>query len=230
MDDKDIVRKFKRNKIKTALICIALVAAALVGGKAALWIDDLITPEPDTVETSQIREEIEPVLMAVSYKYNFTEILHHSDAKGIDVPVVKDLLENNYVATIEGTAFIGIDMDANKDVVDFEVGSNAQGELTEVKVTLPKSEVFALQIDESSLVVYEDRGGVIPFVNDITKEDTQELRKKAQEQQTQQVIDNGLLELSDERIREIVTAQIKSAHGDAVEVNVEFVDREKNAK
>lgn len=225
MSDEKIIKHVKRNKITLALLCIALLVAVVLGGFGGYKIARLLTPASPEVETDQIREEVEPVLMAVSYKYNFTEILHHSDSMNVKLPVLDDLLKNNYVATIEGTAFIGIDMESDASAVKYEVVKASDGTLQEVKITMPKSEVFAVDIDEDSIEVYEDRGALVPLVNDISKEDVQKLRKKMRKEQIQQVKDNDLLRLSDERIREIVTAQIKSAHGEDVEVNIEFVDK-----
>ena len=203
----------KKNNTIAKLIAILLFAVLFI--VAGYQLSDFINKDTTKTSTDSIREEIVPVAELVAYEYNFTQILYFSDSnvfQGIEIPLTK----NTYIATIDGTAYIGVDTER----IECDTETGADGTLSCVTVKLPHSTIYDVAIDHDSLQKYEEKRGLF---NPITTDDYNSLLAKAEKAQEQKVIEGGLLERSDERVEKILSDHIKSVYGEDIEVVFEYV-------
>lgn len=198
----------KAKLILAAVLAIALIVLLLVGN-----VYQFVTKQTQQVTTDSLREEIVPVAKMTTYEYNFTQIMAIDDT-GNPWELKNPITSKLYVATVDGTASIGVD--AEKIECDSSMGVN--GTLKSVSITLPHSEILSIDIDQSTLHPYADEG----TFNKASKDDLNELYIKARQDQTDKVGDSGMLDKSDERVKELISNQIQSLYGNDVEVNVQF--------
>lgn len=231
-DEKDHPKKSGKKKKKgmkkarktatRVLIGIIVVAAVALCGFAGWWLNDVFQ-EDDPAEVYSIRQEILPVLKVSTYEYNFTKVLKYSDSNqlfSLDVPFT----DNMYIATIEGTAQIGVDLsEDDEQYFDVQEETDENGQLTGEVVTLPHSEVLevALHNDTVEVLYSKDR-----LFNHVTTDDFNSLLVDAEQQARDEIEDGDTLEKSDERMEELVVKLVHSLVGDDVTVTVNFVDKD----
>lgn len=203
-------------KIVIGVILAIIIVLLLVG---TWWLSAWVNRPTEEKDTYSIREQITEVAELTTYDYNFTQVLYYS-SKNTNTPFSIEIpfSENKYIATIEGTASVYTDLDQ----VSFDPTYSLFDMLISVDITLPHAQIKQpIALDFSTLNVLEDRNG---FLNDITDQQKNDLLVQTYEDQTEKIINSGLLEKADERVQELIATQLKNTYGDNVFVNFKFVD------
>lgn len=128
-----------------------------------------------------------------------------------------------YVATIDGKADIGLNVDDENLKVKVHRSKNNESVIKSVNVTLPHSEIVTLSTDPNSLKKYVEDNGFLNW-NQVSTDDLNKLLQQADKDQRQKVQESGMLEKSDERAVKLVKKQVSTFCGPDVRVNVEFED------
>lgn len=203
-------------KIIVALLVLGLIAAC--GGCVYLWL----MRDQTVISDDSIREEIKPVTKLLTYEYDFTQVLYIDDAGnlfGFNNPFTT----KRYVATIDGKADIGLNVDDENLKVKVHRSKNNESVIKSVNVTLPHSEIVTLSTDPNSLKKYVEDNGFLNW-NQVSTDDLNKLLQQADKDQRQKVQESGMLEKSDERAVKLVKKQVSTFCGSDVRVNVEFED------
>lgn len=203
-------------KIIVALLALGLIAAC--GGCVYLWL----TRDQTVISDDSIREEIKPVTKLLTYEYDFTQVLYIDDA-GNPFGFNNPFTTKRYVATIDGKADIGLNVDDENLKVKVHRSKNNESVIKSVNVTLPHSEIVTLSTDPNSLKKYVEDNGFLNW-NQVSTDDLNKLLQQADKDQRQKVQESGMLEKSDERAVKLVKKQVSTFCGPDVRVNVEFED------
>lgn len=127
------------------------------------------------------------------------------------------------MATIDGKADIGLNVDDENLKVKVHRSKNNESVIKSVNVTLPHSEIVTLSTDPNSLKKYVEDNGFLNW-NQVSTDDLNKLLQQADKDQRQKVQESGMLEKSDERAVKLVKKQVSTFCGPDVRVNVEFED------
>lgn len=203
-------KKLSRLKMVIIITLLAVACAALLG----LNVYQFLTKDTARTSANAIREQIVPVAKMTTFEYNYTEILAIDDA-GNPLNIKNPLTSKLYIATVEGTASVGV----NVEKLECTPTVNNEGVLQSVTVTLPHSEVLSNHVEPETLHPYADQG----TFNKTSKDDLNALYVQAQETQLEKVKNSDMLTDSDDRISQLITQQIQSIHGDKVRVDITFV-------
>lgn len=213
MSDKSEIKKLSKAKMMVIITLLAAACVLLLGLNAYQFL----TKDTGSTSSDSIREEIVPVAKMTTYEYNFTQVMDLNDP-GNPFEFKNPITSKLFVATVEGTSSIGV----NTENLTCEPMSGPGGALETVSVTLPHSEILTMDINPDTLKIYADEG----LFNKATKEDLNNLYVQAENEQREKIMSSNLLSKSDERISQLITSQIKAAHGEDVKVSVTFIDSE----
>lgn len=181
-----------------------------------------MTRDQTVISDDSIREEIKPVTKLLTYEYDFTQVLYIDDV-GNPFGFNNPFTTKRYVATIDGKADIGLNVDDENLKVKVYRSKNNESVIKSVNVTLPHSEIVTLSTDPNSLKKYVEDNGFLNW-NQVSTDDLNKLLQQADKDQRQKVQESGMLEKSDERAVKLVKKQVSTFCGPDVRVNVEFED------
>lgn len=208
----------KEKSIPTKGIVIITLLCVALAGSIAFHLYSEATRDKKVVTTDSIREEIVPVAKLTTFEYNFTQIMYLSDSNNI-LNIDNPITTKRYVATIDGTVPIQIDAEQ----ISCEVEANDDGTLKKVSVTMPHSTVGDVYLDHDTLKKYVEENGIFNFFQ-VSTDDLNALYAQAEKDQTVKAEESGILEKSDERAEGLIENQIKSLHGEDIEVEFEFIE------
>ena len=174
--------------------------------------------EKKRIQTDIIREEVKQISKYSAYENNYTSILFYSEQNkifGIDIP----LTENRLIATIDGKMNIGID----GEKVDFSVKTDSEGNVTEVDLLVPHSEILDNFTDQDTLQIYDEKKNIF---NPVEVEDYSRLIVDSEKKEEEKVLRSDLLERSDERIRQLLTSYLQGVYREDIKINFEYVETE----
>lgn len=202
--------------IKANLIACLLGLALLV---SLSWNAQLfLTRNPTVVTDDAIREEIVPIAKLGTYEYNFTELMHLDKANN-PIGWKNPITSSRYLATIEGDVLIGVDVGK----MEIKTARNPKDELTSIAITLPHSKAGNPNLYQDTLVKYVEDKGIFDLFKPST-DDLNELLTVAENNQLEKIEASGLLEESDKRVANLLTAFVQSTYGRNVDVSVDFDD------
>lgn len=219
MEEKSLAeRKFVvKGKLAKLGIILTLAVLLTVGLFAGYKIGEWMSRDKSVLEVDDVREELVPVARLATYEYNFTEVLHLSDAHRVlnfDIPFT----DKHYVATVEGSVLVGLE---DAELVECGLEKDAEGFVKAVKVKLPHCSAWNASIDHESLNVLVDLKGV---ANTVNKEELNDLYIATEERQEAKAETEGVLEKADERLKELLTAHIRALYGEWVDVSYEYFE------
>lgn len=222
---KGLFWKFRRNLTVFGLIILVILIVACTmlikdGRKKKEKLKELEATieemEKKRIQTDIIREEIKQISKYSAYENNYTSILFYSDQNqifGIDIP----LTENRLIATIDGKMNIGID----GEKVNFSTKTDAQGNVTEIHLSLPHSEILDNYTDQETLQIYDEKKNIF---NPVKVADYSGLIVDSEKKEEEKVLRSDLLEKSDERIRQLMTSYLQGVYGEDIKINFEYTE------
>lgn len=178
----------------------------------------LITRNPTVITDDSIREEVVPIAKLGTYEYNFTELMHLDKANN-PIGWKNPVTSSRYLATIDGDVLIGVD--AGK--IQIKTSRGIEDELKSIEITLPHSQPENPNLYQDTLVKYVEDKGIFDWFKPGT-DDLNELLKIAETNQLEKIKESGLLEESDKRVGDLLTAFVKNTYGQNIDVKVNFDD------
>ncbi len=173
--------------------------------------------ERSQLELDTIREEVKQISQYSVMEYSYTSIVRISDKKtinGIEIP----LTENMLIATVDGKMNIGI----NGDDVGFTERKDADGKVTEVRLTIPHAEIQDNYTEAESFKIYDERHNIF---NPVKVADYNDKVVEAQEKEKQKVQESDMLGRADERIKYLLSAHFQALYGNSVKITCEFFEK-----
>ncbi len=209
-----IMRKIKRYETPIAVIITAIVVVLLIWGGRKLY--NFVTEDKTVISNASIREMVMETEILQPCEYNFTQLLFTSDS-GNPINLYNPITSNLYVATIDGSIPVLVDLANAKQTVDRDL----EGNPTKVTYELPHAYPGAVALDESTTKKYVEQAGILDY-NKVSADDVTNLRQQAQEDQVAKLCASGLLERAEKRTTELITNRVQSLVGKDVEVKVTF--------
>lgn len=204
--------RFVKNNLLACLLGIALVIS--LAGNAHLFL----TRNPTTITDDAIRDEVVPIAKLGTYEYNFTELMYLDKANN-PIGWKNPVTSSRYLATIDGNVLIGVDAGR----MQIETTRNPDDELKSVEITLPHSQAGNPNLYQDTLVKYVEDKGIFDLFKPST-DDLNELLQVAESNQLEKIKASGLLEESDKRVTDLLTAFVKNTYGRDIDVTVSFDD------
>ena len=210
--------KLLGNKWSSMIIVALFILLLLSLGANVKGALSQASQEGTRASNDSIREEIVPVARLAVFDYNFTQVLALSESGNI-FNIYNPVTSKRYVATIDGS--VPIEVDAER--IDVSVTYGGGGELQGVVVTLPQCEVGNFSLDHSTLKEYVTDNGLFN-INPVTTVDFNELERQTQEDQRLKLEESGMIDRADERVQDLIRAQIEASHGEDVEVSFDYIE------
>lgn len=213
---KGTMFRLKDKVVSIAIIAILLVVCGFLLSRIIDLRKAVAEMESRQVQIDSIREEVREISKYTVYEYNYTAIIHFSDSntfKGFRIP----LTGNNFIATIDGKMDIGI----NAELVEMEEKKDAEGNVTQVVLSVPYSEIMDNHTVQDSLEIYDEKNNLF---NPVRVTDYNELIIEAEEKEGRKVQAGDILQQSDERVKYLLTTYLQKVYGEEVEINVVYLE------
>lgn len=214
----------KRLKFLPAVLFIILVLICLL-----FWRDKKIQKneikelkekieemEQNHIKVDTIREELNKISKYSAYELNYTSVIKVSDKNkfmGLDIP----LTGNFFIATVDGKMNIGI----NAENLEISTSTDKKGNITQVALSVPHSEILDNYTIQESLEIYDERNN---FFNPIKVTDYNELIVEAEEKEKQKVLNSDVLKNSDETVKNLLTCHLQAMFGDDVKIKYGYLE------
>lgn len=181
------------------LACIFTLAFVLIFNYHAV-------EEQSVYTASSIIQKILPIQEFSLVEYHYTSVIGLKSSKSLgELPL--PFTQKFFLATYDGTIKAGIDMNqANIEILD-----------NKVSVILPKAKITNHNIDEQSLVVYDESKNILNPIkisdyNDALKQEKAAMEKKASE--------NGILKQAEEKAKTLTESMLKDLNFEQVLVTI----------
>lgn len=207
-------REFQKYKTFITIILTTVVVLLAVWGARSIY--NFLTEDKTIISNASIREEVVYTDVLKAADYNFTQILFINDA-GNPINFNNPITSNLYVATIDGTIPVYINLASANQHVDRDLGGNP----TEVTYELSRAYPGEVALDESTTKKYAEQAGFIGY-NAISADDVTNLRLQAQEDQIAKLCASGKLEDAEKHATELITNRVQALLGKDVKVTVKF--------
>lgn len=159
-------------------------------------------PEPKAVITGEIvHEQLISASKLVTMEYYYTDVgsyENHSDFHGFKIPFTT----KSFIVSYDGVMMAGVDLSQAQVDVDEENKT--------VTITLPDSGIISSEIDNDSLVVFDETNNIF---NQIKIEDYRGFAQERREIVMQKAIDRGLLQAADKKAEETVRSLLELLPG-----------------
>ncbi len=170
--------------------------------------------ERSQLEIDTIKEEVRQISRYSVTEYHYTAIICFSEKNkiyGFEIP----LTGNNFIATIDGKMNIGI----NGDDVAFTETKDAEGKVTQVKLTIPHSEIQDNYTEADSLKIYDEKNNIF---NPVKVSDYNDRIVEAEEIEKKKVLESDIPDQADERVRYLLVSHFQALYGSDVKIICEF--------
>jgi len=163
-------------------------------------IEDLLTEEVYYFDSAAMTEEIRQIgeLATVEYRYTNVGTLDAS-AKLFKTDYVIPGTKKSVVVTMDGVLKVGIDVNSIKITGDDKAGT--------ITVTLPKPKLLSNELDEDSMLVYDETAGVF---SKITMEDSSSIRSQIKIKSEQNAKENGVYEQATQNAQYIIRCMLEA--------------------
>ena len=164
------------------------------------------TPKPfplafeEIITSETIRDSFQDVERLVTEEYYFTEVMDYSTMK--DWWIIAGLTKSNLLCSYDGTITAGVDLSETEIEID--------NEKKNITAILPAAEILSINIDHSSLKVYQEKEG---FWNKFTADNYNDALQRLEETIEQKAIDRGILTRAEENASKIMKQFIISVIG-----------------
>lgn len=204
------------DSVKTPITIVSTTIVVLLLVYFVFHVYHFFTDDKTVISNALIREEVVYTDVLKTADYNFTQILFINDA-GNPINLNNPITSNLYVATIDGTIPVYVNLAAANQHVDRDLNGNP----TEVSYELPRAYPGEVALDESTTKKYAEQAGIFGY-NAITADDVTNLRLKAQEEQLAKLCASGRLENAEAHTVELITNRVQALLGKDVKVTVTF--------
>ena len=174
--------------------------------------------ERKRMEVESIKEEVKKISRYTAYELNYTQLIMFSDQnefKGIKIP----LTGNRFIATIDGKMNIGI----NAEKVEFKEISDSEGKITEIELSVPRSEILDNYTIQDSLEIYDEKSNIF---NPVKVTDYNELLVEAESKQEKKIQESDVLQKSDEAVKYLLTSYFEALYGEDVQIKYEYLGQD----
>lgn len=166
----------------SALIVAGLIIAAFLYAKSIFDVEEETKISSETVE-SALKEAKELTTLKYHYK-NIASFENSQQFQGMTIPFTK----KSFLYTYEGEIHAGVDLEQAK--------VNINEEAKTINVTLPETEILSHDIDENSVMVYDEKNSIF---NPLEMKDYSNFRKEEEAKVEKEAIDKGLLDEAKEQ-------------------------------
>lgn len=199
------------------LLCAFLVQDKRIQKNKIKELSDKIEEmEKKQLQVGTIREELRKVSKYSAYEFGYTSIIKFSDKNkflGFDIP----LTGNFFIATVDGKMNIGI----NAENMDLSTSTDGEGNVTQVALTVPHSEILDNYTIQETLEIYDERKNIF---NPVEVGDYNQLIIEAEEKEEQKVLEGDILQKSDEALKNLLISHLQALLGNDVEIQYEYLE------
>lgn len=197
------MNKKEKRGLKQGLIASLIIAIILIGG--SIYVKNNFVPKEETIISSEtVESSIKEAKELTTLKYHYKNIASFENSQefqGFKLPFTT----KRFLYTYSGVIHAGVDLDKAKVDVNNEDKT--------VSVTLPKSKILSHDIDEKSVMFYDEKNSIF---NPLELEDYSNFRKEEEAKVEKEAIDKGLLDEAYE--------QSKKAVEDILNINPEIAE------
>lgn len=181
----------KKNKSSKKIIGF-LIAIILILALGAYIISNLKSKEKISISSETVESSLKEAKELTTLKYNYKNVASYENSQefhGITLPFTT----KKFLYTYQGEINAGVDLDKAK--VDVNEASKI------ISVTLPQASILSHDIDENSVMVYDEKNSIF---NPLKLEDYSDFRKEEEAKVEKDAIDKGLLEEAKEKSEKAV--------------------------
>lgn len=181
----------KKNKTSKKVFGF-LIAIILVLALGAYIISNLKSKEKISISSETVESSLKEAKELTTLKYNYKNVASYENSQefhGITLPFTT----KKFLYTYQGEINAGVDLD--KARVDVNEASKI------INVTLPQASILSHDIDENSVMVYDEKNSIF---NPLKLEDYSDFRKEEEAKVEKEAIDKGLLEEAKEKSEKAV--------------------------
>lgn len=181
----------KKNKTSKKVFGF-LIAIILILALGAYIISNLKSKEKISISSETVESSLKEAKELTTLKYNYKNVASYENSKefhGITLPFTT----KKFLYTYQGEINAGVDLD--KARVDVNEASKI------ISVTLPQASILSHDIDENSVMVYDEKNSIF---NPLKLEDYSDFRKEEEAKVEKEAIDKGLLEEAKEKSEKAV--------------------------
>ena len=197
------MNKKEKRGLKQGLIASLIIAIILIGG--SIYVKNNFVPKEETLISSEtVESSLKEAKELTTLKYHYKNIASFENSQefqGFKLPFTT----KRFLYTYSGVIHAGVDLDKAK------VDVNNEDKI--VSVTLPKSKILSHDIDEKSVMFYDEKNSIF---NPLDLEDYSNFRKEEEAKVEKEAIDKGLLDEAYE--------QSKKAVEDILNINPEIAE------
>lgn len=195
------MNKKEKRGLKQGLIGSFIIAIILIAG--SIYVKNNFVPKEETLISSEtVESSLKEAKELTTLKYHYKNIASFENSQefqGFKLPFTT----KRFLYTYAGVIHAGVDLDKAKVDVNNENKS--------ISVTLPKSKILSHDIDEKSVMFYDEKNSIF---NPLEIEDYSNFRKEEEAKVEKEAIDKGLLDEAYE--------QSKKAIEDILNINPEI--------
>ena len=181
----------KKNKTSKKVFGF-LIAIILILALVAYIISNLKSKEKISISSETVESSLKEAKELTTLKYNYKNVASYENSQefhGITLPFTT----KKFLYTYQGEINAGVDLD--KARVDVNEASKI------ISVTLPQASILSHDIDENSVMVYDEKNSIF---NPLKLEDYSDFRKEEEAKVEKEAIDKGLLEEAKEKSEKAV--------------------------
>lgn len=181
----------KKNKTSKKVFGF-LIAIILILALGAYIISNLKSKEKISISSETVESSLKEAKELTTLKYNYKNVASYENSQefhGITLPFTT----KKFLYTYQGEINAGVDLD--KAIVDVNEASKI------INVTLPQASILSHDIDENSVMVYDEKNSIF---NPLKLEDYSDFRKEEEAKVEKEAIDKGLLEEAKEKSEKAV--------------------------
>lgn len=181
----------KKNKTSKKVFGF-LIAIILIFALGAYIISNLKSKEKISISSETVESSLKEAKELTTLKYNYKNVASYENSQefhGITLPFTT----KKFLYTYQGEINAGVDLD--KARVDVNEASKI------ISVTLPQASILSHDIDENSVMVYDEKNSIF---NPLKLEDYSDFRKEEEAKVEKEAIDKGLLEEAKEKSEKAV--------------------------
>ena len=181
----------KKNKTSKKVFGF-LIAIILILALVAYIISNLKSKEKISISSETVESSLKEAKELTTLKYNYKNVASYENSQefhGITLPFTT----KKFLYTYQGEINAGVDLDKAK--VDVNEASKI------INVTLPQASILSHDIDENSVMVYDEKNSIF---NPLKLEDYSDFRKEEEAKVEKEAIDKGLLEEAKEKSEKAV--------------------------
>lgn len=175
-------------------------------------LDALIAREVYVFDAEVLRENVRGIGELATVEYCYTNVGTLDAAKkwftsDVDIPLTKKTI----VISMDGVLKVGIDVEKISFVCDEKTGT--------ITVTLPQATLLSNELDEGSICVYNEEGGIF---NRVTMIDSSLIRSKIKEKAEEKAAAAGVYEQARKNSEKLVRCVMEAVPGLSETYRIEF--------